>query len=346
MSDFKTEQRMASELEAAVCRPAESQFIVKTIRDRKPKDAPRWADLTESDTDESPKAGGAQNQFALAGSAFTAMEDSEGGQSAQAADALQDSEGGQSEQAADDVPPHASSTQDAVAFEVPETVSRADEGSPSSAKAIQDSTEEPSSGAVKGQGKGSQPAKGAGKAKAKGKGNANSEAQKGQGKGPLAQGKGKGKANGNANGGMQKGQGKKPQAHPGHGKKGFKDSFHIPIGLEEFSWKGNHRFIGSLILGPWGANMKAIVAECNDECRMRLCGDRSGTKERDGSESRGPLTLCVSCHSMAAYETAWWRTAELIAGVHAQYDQHCIENNKPRRQLFVNVIPGCRPESC
>jgi len=198
------------------------------------------------------------------------------------------------------------------------------------------------------------PGKGKGKIKGKGKGNANNETQKGKGKGHAGkvEAMGKGKRN--------------DGRHP----------FHIRIQVEEHMWE--FRSVGSDIIGPGGEHMKEIISQCKNEVKMRLVGKGSGTKERpfskgsgtkgkgsgkgsgtkgkgwgkgsgakgtEETESTGPLTLAVTCHSEEDYHIASQMASELVRDAHAKYRQRCKDNNQPCPELFVEVIPGFREES-
>merc|ERR1712107_62168 len=99
------------------------------------------------------------------------------------------------------------------------------------------------------------------------------------------------------------------------------------------------------ILGPQGANMKAIAEKC-DGVRMRLRG--RGSKFLEGpeqKESEDPLMLCLTAPSSKAYKAAVTNVKDLLEQVYQEYGEFSEKQGHYASKLQVQMHEGARAGS-
>jgi hypothetical protein len=126
-----------------------------------------------------------------------------------------------------------------------------------------------------------------------------------------------------------------------HGQGGKKWQCQFIVGIEE----APPFRVARKILGPQGANMKAIAEKC-DGVRMRLRG--KGSKFLEGpeqKESKDPLMLCLTASSSKAYKAAVSKVKDLLEQVYQEYDVFCKKQGRHGPQLQVQMHEGARAGS-
>lgn len=140
-----------------------------------------------------------------------------------------------------------------------------------------------------------------------------------------------------------RGKGKGDAKGPGKGKgrsnaKKFQCQFTIQI-EEEPKFKVVRR-----LLGPAGANVKAIAAETDAKLRLR----GRGSKFLEGpeyQESSDPLMLCLSVTGREEYENAKQSTLQLLEQIYEDYDAFLERRGEATVQLSVQFHDGAREGS-
>jgi hypothetical protein len=126
-----------------------------------------------------------------------------------------------------------------------------------------------------------------------------------------------------------------------HGQGGKKWQCQFVVGIEEAP---PFRVVRK-ILGPRGANMKAIAENC-EGIRMRLRG--KGSKFLEGpeqKESEDPLMLCLTAPSSKAYKAAVTNVTNLLEEVHQEYREFCQKQGQYPPELKVQMHEGARAGS-
>jgi hypothetical protein len=126
-----------------------------------------------------------------------------------------------------------------------------------------------------------------------------------------------------------------------HGQGGKKWQCQFIVGIDEAP---PFRVVRK-ILGPQGANMKAIAEKC-DGVRMRLRG--KGSKFLEGpeqKESDDPLMLCLTASSSKAYKAAVTKVKDLLEQVYQEYGEFCEKQGQYPPQLQVQMHEGARAGS-
>mmetsp|Transcript_25112 Transcript_25112/g.65823 ORF Transcript_25112/g.65823 Transcript_25112/m.65823 type:complete len:157 (-) Transcript_25112:175-645(-) len=98
------------------------------------------------------------------------------------------------------------------------------------------------------------------------------------------------------------------------------------------------------LLGPSGANMRAIVDCTGAKLRLRGKGSRF-LEGPEQVESSDPLMLCVSVTDRRKYDVAVSMAWTLMERVHGEYRGFCIRSGSRVPELHVQMHEGARPGS-
>merc|ERR1712136_717434 len=95
------------------------------------------------------------------------------------------------------------------------------------------------------------------------------------------------------------------------------------------------------LLGPSGANMRAIVDRTGAKLRLRGKGSRF-LEGPDQVESSDPLMLCISVTYRRSYDVAVSMAWALMERVHQEYRGFCFRSGREVPELHVQVHEGAR----
>merc|ERR1712136_281259 len=90
------------------------------------------------------------------------------------------------------------------------------------------------------------------------------------------------------------------------------------------------------LLGPSGANMRAIVDRTGAKLRLRGKGSRF-LEGPDQVESSDPLMLCISVTDRRSYDVAVSMAWALMERVHQEYRGFCFRSGREVPELHVQV---------